>query len=136
VRGDGQACPGTVTRARLTEEDGAVVAATYVCPAAPQAHDAKNADARGAGVRAPAPRQIWSDAAGAGDAELTDVVLHARSPEATVTLGAVGEAPESSGYSVGEYFKLGVEHILIGTDHLVFLLGLVLIGGGCARSSR
>ena len=27
------------------------------------------------------------------------------------------------------YFEIGVEHILIGTDHLVFLLGLVVIGG-------
>ena len=26
--------------------------------------------------------------------------------------------------------KLGVEHILTGADHLVFLLGLILVGGG------
>jgi hypothetical protein len=127
VRGDGQACPGTVTRARLTEEDGAVVAATYVCPAAPQAMTLKMPML--AGLASGHRHLGLVGRGGAGDAELTDVVLHARSPEATVTLGAVGEAPESSGYSVGEYFKLGVEHILIGTDHLVFLLGLVLIGG-------
>ncbi|MEZ4383134.1 MAG: HupE/UreJ family protein [Nannocystaceae bacterium] len=27
------------------------------------------------------------------------------------------------------YFTLGVEHILVGVDHLVFLLGLVIVGG-------
>ncbi|MCA9656913.1 MAG: HupE/UreJ family protein, partial [Myxococcales bacterium] len=27
------------------------------------------------------------------------------------------------------YFALGVEHILVGVDHLVFLLGLVIVGG-------
>ncbi|HEX2675760.1 MAG TPA: HupE/UreJ family protein [Polyangiales bacterium] len=31
--------------------------------------------------------------------------------------------------ALGEYFKLGVEHILTGFDHLLFLAGLVLIGG-------
>jgi hydrogenase/urease accessory protein HupE len=30
---------------------------------------------------------------------------------------------------LGGYFLLGIEHILFGYDHLVFLLGLVLVGG-------
>ncbi|MCY1009602.1 HupE/UreJ family protein [Nannocystis pusilla] len=39
-----------------------------------------------------------------------------------------GEA-EPPARPVSAYFELGVEHILIGTDHLVFLLGLVVVGG-------
>ena len=36
-----------------------------------------------------------------------------------------------SGWSVaGVYFKLGIEHILTGVDHLLFVLGLLLITGG------
>jgi hypothetical protein len=124
VLGDGQACVGTVARARLTEEDGAVVVAGYVCPAAPQELT----------LRAPAlleslayaHRHLAQIGRGvAGEEGLTDVVLHRRGAEATVTLGDA----EAEAYAVGEYFKLGVEHILIGTDHLVFLLGLVLVGG-------
>ncbi len=34
------------------------------------------------------------------------------------------------GSGVGAYVALGVEHILAGTDHLVFLLGLLLIASG------
>lgn len=124
VLGDGAACAGTLTRARLTEEDGAVVAATFACPAAPQAVTLKFAALESL---ATGHRHLAQVGRGeAGEEGLTDVVLHRRSPAASVTLGAV---PETTSYAVGEYFKLGVEHILIGTDHLVFLLGLVLVGG-------
>lgn len=123
--GDGQACAGTLTRARMVEEDGAVVVAGYVCPQAPESLKISLPLLESLG---PTHRHLGLVGRGeAGEDGLTDVVLHGRSPETTVTLGAAGA--EASGYSVGEYFKLGVEHILIGTDHLVFLLGLVLVGG-------
>jgi hypothetical protein len=65
---------------------------------------------------------------GAGPEDiLAEPVLHARAPAATVAL-AGGEA-EAPARPVSAYFELGVEHILIGTDHLVFLLGLVVVGG-------
>jgi hydrogenase/urease accessory protein HupE len=47
--------------------------------------------------------------------------------------GAAGAAPAahatqaSSGVSPWAFFKMGIEHILTGYDHLVFLLGLVLL---------
>lgn len=127
VAGDGQACAGALTRARLTEEDGAVVVARYDCPTAPQALTVKlpllEALAFG-------HRHIGQVGRGeAGIEGLSDVVMHRGSPEATVNLGEAGAPAEPAGHTVGEYFKLGVEHILIGTDHLVFLLGLVLVGG-------
>lgn len=124
VLGDGQACAGTLVRGRLTEEDGAVVVAKYGCPAAPQSVvlQMPMLAALSFGHRHIAQVGRGND----GEEGLTDVVLHKRAPAATVVLG---EAEVSAGRSVGEYFKLGVEHIIIGTDHLVFLLGLVLVGG-------
>ena len=35
--------------------------------------------------------------------------------------------PESQGVSFGDYVLLGIEHILIGVDHLAFLLALLLL---------
>ena len=52
--------------------------------------------------------------------------LTPRAPRATIPAG-------QSGWSVAAtYFKLGVEHILLGIDHLLFVLALMLI----ARNTR
>jgi hydrogenase/urease accessory protein HupE len=37
---------------------------------------------------------------------------------------------KNAGPAAGEYFRLGVEHILLGIDHLLFVLALVLIVRG------
>lgn len=42
-------------------------------------------------------------------------------------------AASSTGYSFREYFKLGVDHILLGWDHLLFVLGLLLVVTGFKR---
>jgi HupE/UreJ protein len=42
---------------------------------------------------------------------------------------AIGEAG-TTGHSTGSFFVLGIHHILTGYDHLLFLLGLLLPGGG------
>ena len=47
---------------------------------------------------------------------------------ATPALAVAG--PRSTLAVAGEYFVLGVEHILAGFDHLLFVLGLTLIVGG------
>lgn len=46
--------------------------------------------------------------------------------ETTIT---VSEAPHAS-RGAGSFFPLGIEHILTGYDHLLFLLALMLRGGG------
>ena len=52
--------------------------------------------------------------------------LTPRQPAATVP-------PRQSGWSVaGLYLKLGVEHILLGIDHLLFVLALLIITRGTA----
>lgn len=54
-------------------------------------------------------------------------------PSAPSTPGSPGlsDSPEDAAVDRDRaaYFTLGVEHILVGVDHLVFLLGLVIVGG-------
>lgn len=65
--------------------------------------------------------------AGGGE---TTFAIDRHAPE--VALGAAPSAPRA----LASYFPLGVEHILTGADHLLFVLGLmlaVLAGGGSWR---
>ena len=55
--------------------------------------------------------------------EAVNDVIHPASPALKLHLGAPG------GIAVPAYLKLGVEHILTGFDHLLFVLGLLLITG-------
>ncbi len=122
VSGDGQACPATLVDAAVTEEDGARVGLRFDCPAAPRRLELEMPllDTLAFGHR------HLAELRGADGALLVEPVLHRRSASASVELGAP-VAPV--GPTVGAYFQIGVEHILIGIDHLVFLLGLVVIGG-------
>ncbi len=127
LEADGRPCAGAVVRGGLTEEDGAVVVARWTCPASPRALTLRVSllDDLAAGHRHLA--EVRRPESGPEDS-LADLVLLRRSPEATVELGGDSPGGERAG-PVSAYFGLGVEHILIGTDHLVFLLGLVLVGG-------
>ena len=57
------------------------------------------------------------------DGRAFDTILTPEQPSATLTFGRVG------GLAVPAYFKLGLEHILTGIDHLMFVLGLLLLVG-------
>ncbi|HEY2772527.1 MAG TPA: HupE/UreJ family protein [Candidatus Binatia bacterium] len=46
---------------------------------------------------------------------------------------AAGAASGSAGSSFEQFFRLGVEHIWTGYDHLLFLLAVLLAGGGIRR---
>jgi hydrogenase/urease accessory protein HupE len=61
------------------------------------------------------------------DGRLSQTVLRGDSPFFTV--------PQSSGrwQVIGTYLTLGIEHILTGLDHLLFVLALVLLVGGARR---
>lgn len=52
--------------------------------------------------------------------------LSAQQREATLSLVATGAEPVQG---AGAFFLLGVEHIITGYDHLLFVLALVLCGG-------
>lgn len=125
---DGEACVGALERAGLTEEDGAVVVARYACPAPPRALtlDVGLFDALAAGHRHLA--QFVRPGAGPEDS-IAEPVLQRRAAAVTIPLGE-DEAPAAAPPPpTRAYFELGVEHILIGTDHLVFLVGLMAVGG-------
>ncbi len=125
---DGQPCAGTITRAALTEADGAQLMARYTCPAPPQALTLQMPLLA---TLAFGHRHLAQIEQTGAPAELgTDVVLHRRAPAATARLPVTGGPPPApTPRPVGAYFMLGLEHILIGVDHLVFLLGLVALGG-------
>ncbi|HSO38311.1 MAG TPA: HupE/UreJ family protein [Labilithrix sp.] len=61
----------------------------------------------------------------AGAAEQETIALHSKN---TVRVDT-GHPIEGSSDGVGAFVRLGIEHILTGYDHLVFLFALVLIGG-------
>jgi hydrogenase/urease accessory protein HupE len=134
VRGDGQGCPGVLTSARLVEGDGVEVRARHDCAAEPRSWSVElgylDRLSRG-------HRQLSSLEAGK---ESVDAVTYAGKQALRLTPGAApaasASAPAATGGAearatpgLGALFLLGVEHILTGYDHLLFLLGLVLVGG-------
>ena len=122
----GEACVGAATRAWLTEEDGASLALRFECPRPPA--ELTLTWSLFAGLSAGHRHLAQFQRPGAGPEDIfAEPVLQARAPAATIAVEG-GEAEQPT-RPVSAYFELGVEHILIGTDHLVFLLGLVVVGG-------
>ena len=121
VQADGKACPGSVDRAWVSEEDnGAVFQVRYTCAAAPGRLTLAMPMLDGL---APGHRHM----ARLFRAGKPEVAVLDRA-HATWTLGGAG-ASSGAGGIAWSMLKLGVEHILTGWDHLLFLLGLILIGG-------
>jgi len=126
VSADAQACAPHLEAATLTEQDGLEIVGRYECPKG--AHDVgitiKLLDELSGGHRhiAHATGAIGVDAVCfRGQAD-----FHVPVPSAVP--GAA--APEvKSPPSWHQFLWMGVEHILTGYDHLVFLFGLVLLGG-------
>jgi len=129
ISADGERCepvPGTVTPPS-PDRANAVVTVDYACPSTP---------------RELALRDDLSDALGSDYHTIVRVealgsvqqyTLEPERREARVAVAAPtgGGAPEvSAGSGVFAFFRLGVEHILTGVDHLLFVLALVLGGGG------
>jgi hydrogenase/urease accessory protein HupE len=52
----------------------------------------------------------------------------------SISEGAAEAAHNPQGF--GDFLKLGVEHIVTGYDHLVFLLGLLIVGGRFAAAVK
>jgi hypothetical protein len=119
VRGDDAECPGALVAARLTDNDGAAIKAKYACSAAPTKvvvdlpllDDLSHGHRHFAHVVADAPQ---------------DLVLF-RGHSSIEASAHPSDAPQSA--SAASLVRMGVEHILTGYDHLVFLFALVLVGG-------
>jgi len=118
VRGDGVECAGTLVSTRFTENDGIAIAANYTCRAPPGkvVVDLPLLDDLSHGHR------HFAHVVGATE---FDVLLF-RGHTSFETSAAHSEAPTANAWSL---LRMGVEHILTGYDHLVFLFALILVGG-------
>jgi hypothetical protein len=118
VEGDGAPCPGALDAAwDIDGENGIVVRARYACPREPS-HLSITWPLLTSGQLSPDHRHV-AHFAFRGKNETT--VLDAA--HATWTLGATAAGLFRA------MVVLGVEHILSGWDHLLFLFGLILVGG-------
>jgi hypothetical protein len=117
-----KACAGSVERAWALEEEGGVVfQVRYVCPEVPTR---LTLALPLLASLAPGHRHL-ARVFRAGQAQTTVLDrAHATWDWGTTNAGASGAAP-----TFWSMLKLGIEHILTGADHLVFLLGLILVGG-------
>ncbi|WP_169928101.1 HupE/UreJ family protein [Labilithrix luteola] len=122
------ACAPTLLDSGLVEEDGLSVSALFACAA----QDAPIAiDVRALGALAPGHRHVARILGStSGEVMLSSeqpsfmVEPFAKEPSASTTPAPPSESPPRGSLL---FFRMGIEHILTGWDHLVFLLGLVLL---------
>jgi hydrogenase/urease accessory protein HupE len=130
VLSNGSPCPGTLVDAALLEGDGLAIVGKYACPARPAflSVDLQLLEDMSLGHRHVAHVEAGTS--------VIDAVAHRRAtrfdapvgvPRATET-AEVSSAPEL-GSVLSSFFTSGIEHILLGLDHLAFLFGLILLGG-------
>jgi hydrogenase/urease accessory protein HupE len=128
---DGAPCTGVLTRATKLERDGVQVDAAFRC-ARRAAMRVSLEPLLGALTRGHRHEAVLAPSGAStllfeGNPELVvppsggqpTAAPHADTPDATGLLG---------------FIRLGIEHILTGYDHLVFLLGLVVVGLGTRRT--
>jgi hydrogenase/urease accessory protein HupE len=130
VRADGAVCPETFDDVALTDEDGTTVHVHAQCPASARTLTIALPilDDLAAGHRHLAHVDAHLVAAAGVDGS-EDVVAFAGSAPIAIAVGPSDTAPPPRHVGAWSMLRLGIEHILTGYDHLVFLLGLVLIGG-------
>jgi hydrogenase/urease accessory protein HupE len=112
-------CPGELSRAYFTEQDGLAVSLVFHCARA----DAYQVRLRLLASMSVGHRHLAAvkNAVGA-----ETHVLYEANPGFTL---AANSGAASSSEVASSLFKLGIEHILTGYDHLLFLFGLILVGG-------
>jgi hydrogenase/urease accessory protein HupE len=131
----GSACSPTLTDAGLTEQDGLLLTGRWDCASSTQAFEVDVA------LLDELTRGHRHVARAVSGANVHDEVLYGDHRRFTIaplmepgTTGAsVPGAAEPAASdararktSAASFFKMGIEHILTGYDHLVFILGLVL----------
>lgn len=142
VEGDGAACPGKLDSARAVEADGVTLKLSYTCAAPPAEvrFDLALLEDLELGhrhiFRGGVPPKL-TEAILFRKKRSIEVLTHPASAPGAAQPAAEGPAPsaapapaaEAAPSSSFDLFVMGVEHILLGFDHLVFLLGVVLVGG-------
>ncbi len=74
-----------------------------------------------------------------GHTHLAKVLVGGRIEEHVARAGSelmVIDAPPAKGSQLRRFIALGIEHIFTGYDHVAFLLGLLLLGGGLGQVVR
>jgi hydrogenase/urease accessory protein HupE len=137
----GAVCTPTVTDAALTEQDGLLISGRWDCPSLPEAGMPFDVDlallddlsrghrhvARTVSDGASHDEVLYGDHRHFAVAAPPTPSSHGHSGTATATATATASTTgTTAGTSAWSFFKLGIEHILTGYDHLVFILGLVL----------
>src|SRR5258706_2807784 len=120
VRSAGQLCPTTLANAQLSEADGLALELNSACASADDGYR----------IELPFLTQVSIGhrhlAALHSGTAVTNVVAYEANSQFALAASAPANAAGSVAWSL---FRLGVEHILTGYDHLLFLLGLILVGG-------
>jgi HupE / UreJ protein len=120
ITGDDQPCPVTLVSVALAEQDGVGVAISAACSARPRR---LVVHCGFLDVLPAAHRHIAVVTAG-GEHPSHESLAVAGSMDVTVDVATAEGAS-----SFRALLSLGVEHILTGYDHLVFLFGLIVMGG-------
>jgi hydrogenase/urease accessory protein HupE len=115
----GGPCAGTFRNAFLTEQDGLVIRVVFACQAATETLSIR---LNFFGSLSVGHRHIASVTG--PDGQIVRAIAHEARPEIQVS-----RASASAARVAWPLLGLGVEHILTGYDHLVFLFGLILVGG-------
>jgi hydrogenase/urease accessory protein HupE len=114
-------CAGIIESVALVEEDGISINAAYHCSGPSAAViDLKFLRALSTGHR---------HLTAVGGSANTHGVAYAGNTAFSIPFQAVSVAKASVWGKVWPLFLLGIQHILTGYDHLIFLLGLILVGG-------
>jgi hydrogenase/urease accessory protein HupE len=129
-------CEAQPAGARLVEEDGLAIHGAFRCATPP-----------GTGAFTVAVPLLDDLSTGhrhlakvGRDAVMTEAMLHRREPSFPVAaLQADGSTPagsEAPPPAVLAFFVIGIEHIVFGWDHVVFIIGLALVAGFGERRAR
>ena len=120
VTADGESCPVTFASATLTEQDGVDVELAAACPSRPK----KLVLHCGFLDVMPSAHRHFASVTTVEGAEPFETVAVPGNMDVEVDVASTADSG-----SFKTLLLLGVEHILTGYDHLVFLFGLILTGG-------
>ncbi|MBI2834527.1 MAG: HupE/UreJ family protein [Acidobacteria bacterium] len=124
VGASSDSCPGVLEETALTEQDGLSIRAMYRCRLEPAT---LTFTLKFLGVLSHGHRHLATASEGPA---VVRFVGYAGNPEfeLAVPRGATA-APAGIGEVAWPLLRLGIQHILSGYDHLLFLFGLILVGG-------
>jgi hypothetical protein len=129
VRNDGAPCPATFDSAEITDQDGVHLRLRFRCaePVAKLVIQLTLLDSLAHGHRHIASAEIGAAA--------NEDILYRGHDEIVVTAvnggdsGGQSSPPPRPQLGALAFVRMGIEHILTGYDHLVFLFGLLIVGG-------